>query len=145
MKIGKDYIGLACGAMIMNQNEEILLLQRSENSRNDFNKWGIPGGKVEYKEIVEEAVVRETEEECNLHLLDIDYIGYVNHFVEDTGEHWVSHVFLAKEWENEAVNLEPEKHQDMQWFHIDSIPEESSAIVFRAVELYKEWKEKCST
>ena len=36
--------------------------------RNDTSRWGLPGGKVDQGESCEEAIIRETYEECALSL-----------------------------------------------------------------------------
>lgn len=45
MKPGKDYIGVGCGAVILNKNNEILLQLRNKAPEKEY--WSIPGGKVE--------------------------------------------------------------------------------------------------
>jgi 8-oxo-dGTP pyrophosphatase MutT (NUDIX family) len=44
--------------------DEILAISR----RNDFTKWGMPGGKVDPGETNLEAIIRETREECSVTL-----------------------------------------------------------------------------
>ena len=45
MKPGKDYIGVGCGAVIVNENNEILLQLRNKAPEKEY--WSIPSGKVE--------------------------------------------------------------------------------------------------
>ena len=61
MQIGKDYIGVGCGAFIINDQNELLLQQRNKSPEKEY--WSIPGGKVEMFETFDQAVKREVKEE----------------------------------------------------------------------------------
>ncbi len=52
------------GAIIMNQNDEVLCALRSPKMSLP-NFWEFPGGKIEANESIEEAIVREIKEELN--------------------------------------------------------------------------------
>ena len=49
----------AAGGLVLNENNETLWIYRHE-------KWDLPKGKIEPKESVEEAAIREVEEECGV-------------------------------------------------------------------------------
>lgn len=42
---GKDYIGVGCGAFIVNEKNELLLQLRNKAPEKEY--WSIPGGRVE--------------------------------------------------------------------------------------------------
>ena len=44
MNPGKDYIGVGCGAFILNEKNELLLQQRNKEPEKGY--WSIPGGKL---------------------------------------------------------------------------------------------------
>tara|TARA_R110001583_G_scaffold34847_1_gene116557 strand:+ start:2128 stop:2511 length:384 start_codon:yes stop_codon:yes gene_type:complete len=56
---------LAASGIIL-QDKKILLLQRSNYSKNYPEFWGCPGGRAEQGETAEQNVIREVKEECNL-------------------------------------------------------------------------------
>lgn len=60
------------GAVIENQNNEILCALRSPNMSIP-NRWEFPGGKVEKGESLKEAIEREIQEElnCNIEFTDV--------------------------------------------------------------------------
>ncbi len=58
--------------------------------------WAIPGGFVEYGEAVEEAAVREAEEETGLKVELVRLIGVYSKPERDPRGHVVSIAFLAK-------------------------------------------------
>lgn len=55
---------LAAGGLVKNENNEILFIKRN-------GKWDLPKGRVEDKETIEEAALRETEEETGVEGLEI--------------------------------------------------------------------------
>ena len=55
----------AAGGKVYNQQKELLAIYRLE-------KWDLPKGKVEKGEKVEEAAIREVEEECGISGLEIE-------------------------------------------------------------------------
>lgn len=54
----------AAGGLVLNENKKILFIYRG-------NKWDLPKGRVEEGEGLEEAAVREVEEECGIEKLTI--------------------------------------------------------------------------
>jgi len=133
---GKTFPGSAAGIVILNNKNEIFLMQRSEKSRNDHNMWSIPGGKVELNESVEDAVIRETKEEADVDVQELEHLGYADHILPEYNQHWIAQIFLATKWTGEPKNMEPNNFDDVGWFSLDNIPE-SSDVVTRAIELLK--------
>jgi len=52
---------------IIEENERILVIQRSENMKLPC-KWEFPGGKIEEGETEEECILREIKEELNIEI-----------------------------------------------------------------------------
>jgi mutator protein MutT len=65
---------LGCGAAIT-ENSKILLVKRRRSP--EANHWGLPGGKVEPGERVEDAVIREIGEELGI-TIQLRRIGSTN-------------------------------------------------------------------
>jgi len=59
--------------VVFNVMREILLQQRSDN-----NKWGFPGGAMEYGESLEETAIRELYEETGLMAKDLKFIDILS-------------------------------------------------------------------
>ena len=74
-KMLRDKVGsmpimlMAAGVIVQNEAGEILLQKRS-----DSNKWGIPGGMLDYGESAEEAAIREVHEETGVDAAIISHI-----------------------------------------------------------------------
>lgn len=118
-----DDIRVGVGALIFNSENKVLLLNRKKDPEK--NHWSIPGGKVEYGEKVEDAILREVKEETGLDCEIEKFIGYTNHILHDvTPCHWIALSFkLSNSTSNEPKNLDTEAHSDIQWFPLDKLPD----------------------
>jgi 8-oxo-dGTP diphosphatase len=118
---GKDYIGVGVGALIINEQNEVLLLLRKKSPEADC--WSIPGGSVKMFETIEDAIIREVKEELNVDIKIIKLLGVTNHIMEQEKSHWLSPAFLVQIIENQTpLNAEPDSHQDLKWFSINKLP-----------------------
>lgn len=137
---GKDYIGVGCGAVIVNEKNELLLQLRNKAPEKEY--WSIPGGKLELFETFEEAVKREVKEEIGVEVQVIDLLGICDHIIKNEERHWVSPSFLCKIVRGEPQIMEPTKHLDMKWFPVDNLPEKITITTQDAVKNYKKYQIK---
>lgn len=135
MKPGKDYIGVGCGAIILNDKNQVLLMQRSSKANNEPGYWTKPGGTVEFGEKVVDAVKREIKEEVGIEIKCTKFLGYTDHITED-GQHWVALNYLAQIVNGEPENLEPEKCDAVQWFDLGALPEKLTKTTKEPIEMY---------
>ncbi|MCX6255696.1 MAG: (deoxy)nucleoside triphosphate pyrophosphohydrolase [Bacteroidia bacterium] len=70
-------ISVTC-AIIRNEEDEILVVQRGETTDHPF-KWEFPGGKLAPGETEEECIIREVKEELSLEMVICGKLGNVNH------------------------------------------------------------------
>jgi len=141
MKAGKDFIGVGCGAIIINDNNEILLLKRSINSRTDPGLWARPGGQVEFEESLEDAVEREVKEEAGIIVKAIRRLDYTEQLSDDKSTHWIALGFLAKHISGEPINVEHDKHDEIKWFSLDNLPINLADYTKNSIEFYLKTKE----
>lgn len=140
MVIGKDYIGVGCGAFIINEKNELLLQQRKKSPEAGF--WSIPGGRLEMFETFENAVKREVKEETGVDIEVLVELGICDHIIKTEQKHWVSPSFLCKITEGTPRIIEPDKHADMGWFKLDKLPENLTITTKNAIENYKKYINK---
>jgi ADP-ribose pyrophosphatase YjhB (NUDIX family) len=70
-KVGHDEVFLNFSVAVIFDKKGRILLQK----RADKKKWGLPGGVVELGESVEDALIREVEEETGLKAKPIKLLG----------------------------------------------------------------------
>ena len=136
MKKGVDYIGVGCGALIINDNNETLLLKRTSKSRNEAGFWSKPGGGVELGEKVEDALKREIKEELGVDIKIIKPLGFTDHIIKSENQHWVAFSYLAKIESGVPMNLEPEKHEEIRWFKFNNLPENITQTTIEPIKEY---------
>lgn len=71
MKTEKKYPRAIVGAFIFNEKDELFLMKTVQF----HNKYNVPGGSVELGETIEEACIRETKEETNMDIEDLEFMG----------------------------------------------------------------------
>jgi 8-oxo-dGTP diphosphatase len=65
-------------AIIRNEEDEVLIVQRGETSEHPF-KWEFPGGKILPEETEEECILREIQEELSMEIVIFDRLPEVVH------------------------------------------------------------------
>lgn len=68
------------GAVIF-KNDQLLLVKRRFEPKAQF--WSLPGGLVEWGETVEEAIIRETREECGIEIDPIRLVDVIDFIDRD--------------------------------------------------------------
>lgn len=118
-----DSIRPSVCAIIINDNNQILLEQRSDNQL-----WGLPGGGVEISESVTQALYREVIEETGLNVQIIKLIGiysdpenYSIMSYPDGG--LVQYVSITFKCKPISKNLKISKESiDLKYFDKDNLP-----------------------
>jgi 8-oxo-dGTP diphosphatase len=109
-----------CGAAIV-IDKQILLLRRSTEPESDC--WGLPGGKIDLFERAATATEREVREELDIGISCQDLLCFVDQIDTDAATHWVAPVYLVQSFTGIPRNVEPTKHDGMQWFDLDALPD----------------------
>lgn len=110
-------LGVAGRAVIADDRGRILLLQRGLESRTEAGRYELPGGKLSHGERLDDAVVREVEEETGL-VVQVGSPLQVSHVVR--GPFWVTTVTFLAEADASAVRLSPE-HAGCCWVDPDDL------------------------
>ncbi|MFA5022308.1 MAG: NUDIX hydrolase [Patescibacteria group bacterium] len=136
MKKEKDYIGVGCGAIIINNKNEVLLMRRAKDSRVDAGMWCRPGGKVELNESAAEAVQREIKEETGLEIKVIRPLDFSETMPKNKASRWISLGFLAKVVGGKLKNTEPDKHDEIKWFPLNKLPKNLASNTKKSIDFY---------
>lgn len=118
------YIRVGIGVLIL-QNGRLLLGHRVRNAADtggiyEPDSWCLPGGKQEYGETILEGAVRETKEETNLDINDLQVYSAVDDL--QPGKHYVTIQVIARACSGTLCVMEPEKQDEWKWFSVDQLP-----------------------
>jgi len=115
---------LTVDAVVFRQNGsrlEVLLIQRKHDPFAGM--WALPGGFVDMDETVENAIVRELEEETSLKAVNLKQLYTFSSIGRDPRGRSVSVTFFGlTEMGNSAVKGGDDA-SDAQWFDIGSLPQ----------------------
>lgn len=78
--------------VVIEVEDAVVLIQR----KNPPHGWAIPGGFVDYGELVEAAAVREAKEETSLDVELVELLGVYSSPDRDPRHHTISTVFVAR-------------------------------------------------
>jgi 8-oxo-dGTP diphosphatase len=113
-----EIIRVTVDAVIVEKGK-ILLIKRGRPPYEDF--WALPGGFVEYGEIVEDAVVREVKEETGLTCDVVRLTGVYSAPDRDPRGHTISVAYLMKVKKGDV--LPGDDAAGASWFSIQELPE----------------------
>jgi ADP-ribose pyrophosphatase YjhB (NUDIX family) len=103
---------------LINKKNQVLLIMKKKGFGQ--GKWNGPGGKVQEGELVEQAAIREVEEETGYKPIKPRALGYLEFIWQTQPENnQICHVFHTKEYEGKMCESE---ECLPQWWNIDKIP-----------------------
>lgn len=98
------------------RNDEVLLAMKKRGFGE--GRWNGCGGKVESNETIEQAMVRETQEEIGVTPLQYKKVA-VHDFVMEEHEDFEAHTYICTKWEGEPTETE---EMAPKWFKKSEIP-----------------------
>ncbi len=118
-----DEIRPGVGAVILNDAGEVLLLKRADKER-----WALPTGSVERCEPVQEAIVREVEEETGLRVAVERLTGIYSHpeqqvfsYPSEKAVHFITNCFRCTT-EGGTPEADEDEALEVGFFDIDDLP-----------------------
>lgn len=95
---------------------------------------GVPGGRIELNEGIEETVSRELQEETGIIPKEFKYVGVVRNDQRESV--FVHFVFACTTFEGEPRNMEPDKCEGWDWHSFDDLPSNILPGHKAAIEIY---------
>ncbi|MGE6258403.1 NUDIX domain-containing protein [Heyndrickxia sporothermodurans] len=112
---------IGVGAVIINEDNHILLVLRKKSP--EAGHWSLPGGKVDYMETIENAIIREIKEELGIDIEIEKLLCVTNHIIQSEDIHYVAPTFITRIVNGSVQNKEPHALEKVQWFPLDGIPD----------------------
>ena len=101
-----------------------ILLHRRQNTGYQDGKWDMAGsGHVDEGETARMALIRECKEELGIdvNIEDLSFIHLSHRF---SGRTYYDIYFIVNKYSGEPIIMEPDKCSELQWFDLDSLPED---------------------
>ncbi|MFS1513793.1 NUDIX hydrolase [Chengkuizengella sp. SCS-71B] len=114
-------------------DNEVLLLKRKNTGFED-GKWGIVAGKIEGREDVVSAAIREAKEEAGVRIdsNEINVVGVMHR--NNIKNEWIDFYVKVDSWQGEIINVEPDKCEEFKWFKVDKLPSNMIPFIRTAIE-----------
>ena len=108
--------------IIIENNEGKILIGKRKNSLAPF--YSIPGGALELGEDFVAGAIREIKEETDLDIKNVEVIAVTNNLetFRNENSHFISIIFLAKDFSGEPKLTEPEKCEGWLWVDPKNLP-----------------------
>ncbi len=119
--------GVGFGIMILKNNKVLLGKRHSDAAKagselHGEGTWTMPGGKLYFKEELEDGACREVLEETGIKIAKekLEMISVTNNIAEDA--HFVTIGFLYKDTVGEPKVMEPDEITEWGWFNLKNLP-----------------------
>ena len=119
--------------------DKVLLLRRFNTGYEDGN-YSMIAGHVDPGETFAECIIREAKEEAGIKIdkddLEMVHIMHRDSQTPENNER-IDVFFVAKSWKEEIKNMETHKCDDLAWFAIDNLPDNTIAYIKTAIDNIK--------
>lgn len=120
--------------LIFRQGNKVLLLKRANTGFAD-GKYSLVAGHVDAGESFLQATVREAKEESNVLVEPDDLkLALTLHRQREDSLVYINCFFEVGNYSGEIKNNEPEKCDDLSWFDLDNLPENTLDYVRFALD-----------
>jgi 8-oxo-dGTP diphosphatase len=108
-----------CVGAILFDGQRLLLGRRASHRRSYPDCWDIIGGHVQIGEALEQALVREVEEEIGVTPVDYERLTSLQF---DDGSEGIAdlHIYCVRTWRGGTPTIRDEEHVELRWFTIES-------------------------
>ena len=122
--------------ILLVRERKILMLRRANTGYEDGN-YSLVAGHADGNEALTDAIIREAREESGVLIAREELqLKVVMHRISN--DERLDFFFEPKKWTGEPKNREPEKCDDLNWFSLDQLPENTIPYIREAIRCYRE-------
>lgn len=118
------------------KGDQVLLLKRQNTGFEDGN-YGLIAGHVEKAESITQAAIREANEESGIRILPghLKFFHAMQRFsINDRV--YLDFFFSSNRWDGKITNKEPEKCSALNWFSLNSLPDNIIPYIKNTLQNY---------
>jgi mutator protein MutT len=108
---------ITCNLIFLLKDDQILLAMKKRGF--GAGRWNGVGGKIDPGETIEQAAVRECQEEIGVTPEDLEQVAFHRFTFPDDTPDMLAHVFLCRSWKGEPTETE---EMAPCWFAVKDIP-----------------------
>lgn len=125
--------------LIPRMGNKVLLSLRQNTGFMDGN-YSLVAGHVEAGETAEEALIREATEEAGVMVKEenLRFVFAGQRLSDEINDDYVDLFFETTKWMGDFTNCEPEKCGGLDWFEIDTLPENTIPYIADVLHNYQE-------
>lgn len=124
--------------LVLIKEGETLLARRFNTGWMD-GKYSLIAGHLDGGEKISDAMIREAYEEAGIRVEKKNLRPLkVLHRFSSGDQEYIDFFYFAEKWEGEPVIKEPGKCDEMEWFPINNLPENTLPHVKDVIENYKD-------
>ena len=135
---GVDYIGVSVVFFCHDGQGNFVMHKRGEACRDERGRWDFGGGGLKFGEKIADALKREVFEEYAVEPLKVEPLGFDECFRDERGvpTHWICFRYKVLVDRSLVINNEPEKHEDLRWVTLDTLPSPLHSNIPQEIEEY---------
>lgn len=122
--------------LILVKNGKVLLLRRFNTGWMNGH-YTLVSGHLDGNEPVFDCMIREAKEEAGISILkkDLEPVTTIHRY--STDREYIDFFFVVKKWKGEIKIMEPNKCDDLSWFPVNDLPNNTLPFVANIVKNYK--------
>ena len=117
----KEQIARTVGALFVNADGKVLLGLRAPSKNSWPDHWDTIGGRVEDGESLDDALIREVQEETGVTPTRFRLIATVRERQPERYGDALHHIYAVTDWQGGDPANVCDEHTELRWFSIDEM------------------------